>query len=317
MTFNSIIIPNKKCFVEFYESRLNENNMNMLLYGPRESCKTSLIEYMIQDFVEKYKNKCTKKQLVFRLNAFDEINLQSQNNEMNIFCQNNTNTNKIIFIDKFEFFGDNNQQLLKMYMDKYNGAKKTNKVFFIVETTQIEKVRDIIKSRLNIFKTESLTNIQYRNILIPMLENENITIEPDTLDHIINVPNMCISSLKNIVNKCKLLDYKHISSNELPSLCSFINFTLFDNFFESLDTNITQSCDILLSLYDDGYDISDIYFFMYEYIKTQKKTNLYCLVELLCFYINEIYNGNYSKIMLVIMTYEIQQKLVSENKALL
>ena len=56
---------------------------------------------------------------------------------------------------------------------------------------------------------------------------------------------------------------------------------------------------------------------MYEYIKTQKKTNLYCLVELLCFYINEIYNGNYSKIMLRIMTYEIQQKLVSENKALL
>lgn len=317
MTFNSIAIPNKKSFVDFYETRLNENNMNMLLYGPRESCKTSLIEYMIQDFVGKYKYKCTEKQVVFRLNAFDEINLQSQNNEMSIFCQNNTNTNKIIYIDKFEFFGDNNQQLLKMYMDKYNGAKKTNKVFFIVETTQIEKVRDIIKSRLHIFKTESLTNIQYRNILVPMLENENITIDTDTLDNIINVPNMCISSLKNIVNKCKLLDYKHISATDLPSLCSFINFTLFDNFFELLNTDIKQSCDILLSLYDDGYDISDIYFFMYEYIKTQKKTNLYCLVELLCFYINEIYNGNYSKIMLVIMTYEIQQKLVSENKALL
>ena len=57
MTFDSLILPNKKCFVDFYESRLNENNMNILLYGPRESCKTSLIEYMIQDFVEKYKNK--------------------------------------------------------------------------------------------------------------------------------------------------------------------------------------------------------------------------------------------------------------------
>lgn len=317
MTFDSLILPNKKCFVDFYESRLSENNMNILLYGPRESCKTSLIEYMIQDFVEKYKNKFTEKQLVFRLNAFDEINLQSQNNEMSIFCQNNTNTNKIIYIDKFEFFGDNNQQLLKLYIDKYNGSKKTNKVFFIVETAQNEKVRDIIKSRLHIFKTESLTNIQYRNILVPMLENENITIDPETLEQIINVPNMCISSLKNIVNKCKLLNYKHVSSNEMPTLYSFINFTLFDNFFELLNKNIKESCDILLSLYDDGYDISDIYFFMYEYIKTQKKTNLYCVVELLCFYINEIYNGNYSKIMLVIMTYEIQQKLILENKTLL
>ena len=51
MTFNSIAIPNKKCFVDFYETRLNENDMNILFYGPRESCKTSLIEYIIQDFV--------------------------------------------------------------------------------------------------------------------------------------------------------------------------------------------------------------------------------------------------------------------------
>ena len=116
--------------------------------------------------------------------------------------------------------------------------KTKHKIFFIVETAQIEKVRDIIKSRLHIFKTESLTNIQYRNILVPMLENENITIDTKTLDHIINMPNMCISSLKNIVNKCKLLDYKHISSNELPSLCSFINFTLFDRYFELLNTDI-------------------------------------------------------------------------------
>lgn len=316
MTFDSFMIPNKKCFVDFYEKRQNENNLNILLYGPRESCKTTLIESIIRSFVEKYKDKCKEKQIIFRLNAFDEINLQSHHNEMSIFCQNNTNTNKIVYIDKFEFFGDHNQQLLKMYIDKYNGAKKTNKIFFIVETAHIEKVRDIIKSRLNIFKTEPLTNVQYSNILTPILENENITIDDDTLDQVVNVPNICISSLKNIVNKCKLLEYKHISSNELPALCSFIDFKIFDNFFESLKTNVKWSCDILLSLYDDGYDISDIYFFMYEYIKTQKKTNLYCIVDLLCFYINEIYNGNYSKIMLVIMTYEIQEKLVTENKVL-
>ena len=314
MSFDELMIPNKENLKEFYEKRIDENNLNILLYGTRESCKTTIIELIIQNFVYKYKDKFKEKQLIFRLNAFDEINLQSQNNEMSIFCQNNTNTNKIIYIDKFEFFGDNNQQLLKMYMDKYNGAKKINKVFFIVETSQIEKVRDIIKSRLNIFKTEPLTNIQYNNILFPMLENENITIETHALNHIVNIPNMCISSLKNIVNKCKLLDYKHISSDELTSLCSFINFTLFDNFFESLDTDIKGSCDILLSLYDDGYDISDIYFFMYEYIKSQKKSNLYCIVELLCFYINEIYNGNYSKIMLLFMTYEIKRKLDLENK---
>jgi DNA polymerase III delta prime subunit len=315
MSFDDFIIPNKESFEFFYKNRVDENNLNILLYGPRESCKTTMIQYIINNFVHKYKDKCEEKQLVFRLNAFDEINLQSQNNDMSIFCQNNTNTNKIVYIDKFEFFGDNNQQLLKIYMDKFSGAKKINKVFFIIETTQIEKVRDIIKSRLNLFKAESLTSVQYRKVLVTALQNESITIEEKTLDYIINIPNVYVSSLKNIVNKSKLLDYKHITSDELSSLCNFISFNLFDKFFELIDNNVKDSCDILISLYEDGYDISDIYFFMYEYIKTQKKTHLYCVVELICFYINEIYNGNYSKIMLVILTYEIQQKVEAENKA--
>ena len=55
-------------------------------------------------FYKDTKTDAKKKQLIFRLNAFDEINLQAQNNEMNIFCQNNTNTHKIVYIDKFEFF---------------------------------------------------------------------------------------------------------------------------------------------------------------------------------------------------------------------
>ena len=317
MNFDELIIPNKQDFEDFYNKRINENNMNILLYGPRESCKTTLINSIIQNFVDKYKNKYQEKQLVFRLNAFDEINLQSQNNDMSIFCQNNTNTNKIIYIDRIEFFGDYNQQLLKLYIDKYNGYKKQNKIFFIIETGQIEKVRDIIKSRLNIFKTCPLTSAEYGNIFNIFLQKEKIIANKEIMEHIVNIPNIYISSLRNIVNKCKLLDYKIITINELASLCNFIDFHLFDKYFDMVHKNVKGSCDILLSLHEDGYDISDIYFFMYDYIKAQKRIDLYCVIDLICFYINEIYNGNYNKIMLIIMTYEIQQKLVLENNLLL
>jgi len=314
MNLNELLIPNIDKFKQLYRKMITENNMNILVYGPRESCKTTIIEFIIKEFIERYEHKFKESQLVFRLNAFDEINLQSQNNEMSIFCQNNTNTNKIVYIDKFEFFSDSNQQLLKLYIDKYNGFKKYNKVFFIIETIQIEKVRDIIKSRLNIFKTDALTNIQYERILMKLLKNEKISIDQATLNYITNIPNLYISTLKNIVNICKLLNYQKITSKELPSLCNFIDFALFDEFFEGIHTNIKCSSDILIRLYEDGYDISDIYFYLYDYIKTQKRSDLYCLVELICFYINEIYNGNYNKIMLVILTYEIRQKLAIENK---
>lgn len=317
MQFEEIIIPNKENFKEFYEKIKKDNNLNILIYGPRESCKSTLIDYVIQNFLQKYNNKYKEKQIVFRLNAFDEINLQSQNNEMSIFCQNNTNTNKIVYIDKLEFFGDYNQQLLKLYIDKYNGSKKQNKIFFIIETSQIEKVRDIIKSRLNVFKTLSLKNHDYENIFNNLLREEKITADKDILKHIANIPNIYISSLHNIVNKCKLLNYKHITKNEIAPLCNFIDFNLFDKYFAVIHENIKGACDILLSLHEEGYDISDIYFFLYDYVKTQKRTELYCIIELICFYINEIYNGNYNKIMLIIMTYEIEKKLKLENKMLL
>ena len=36
MNINDLMIPNKEYFEDFYAKRLNENNLNILLYGPRE-----------------------------------------------------------------------------------------------------------------------------------------------------------------------------------------------------------------------------------------------------------------------------------------
>tara|TARA_Y100000389_G_scaffold203457_1_gene251920 strand:- start:234 stop:1187 length:954 start_codon:yes stop_codon:yes gene_type:complete len=314
MSFDELLLPNKDELIHFFNKVQQSGNFNILIHGTRESCKTEIIEKILTIFLSKYINKYHEKQLIFRLNAFDELNLQSPHNEMSIFCQNNTNTNKIVYIDKFDFFSDSNQQLFKIYIDKYNGFKNKNKIFFIIETTQIEKVRDIIKSRLQLFKTDALNNEQYKLIFSNLLNKYDIEIDKEVLEYIVNIPNLYISTINNIINKCRLLEYKKITYSEINSLCNFIDFNLFDNYFSNIFKDIKLSCSVLIELYENGYDISDIYFYIYEYIKIQKKTELYCIVELLCFYINEIYNGNYNKIMLVIFTYEIQQKLNLENK---
>ena len=57
MNFEELIIPNKQEFENFYKNRINENNMNILFYGPRESCKSTLIDSIIKRFVGKYNNK--------------------------------------------------------------------------------------------------------------------------------------------------------------------------------------------------------------------------------------------------------------------
>ena len=115
----------------------------MLFIGNRETCKTTIIELIINEFLDNNK-QYTKKKLIFRLNTFDEINLQSEQNTLHAFCQSNINCNKIVYIDKFDFFSDSNQQYMKNYMDKYNTFRAKNKVFFIFEGMSEEKIRDVI-----------------------------------------------------------------------------------------------------------------------------------------------------------------------------
>ena len=159
---------------------------------------------------------------------------------------------------------------MKLYIDKYNGSKKQNKIFFIVETGQIEKVRDIIKSRLNIFKTSPLTSTEYVNIFNTFLQEKKIVAHKEIMDHIVNIPNIYISSLRNIVNKCKLLDYKIITTDELASLCNFIDFHLFDKYFDMVH-KMSRDLVTYYYLYTKMVMILATYIFSYVIISKRKK----------------------------------------------
>ena len=192
--------------------------------------------------------------------------------------------------------------------------KKNNKIFFIIETCNIDKIKDIIKSRFNIFYMKPLTCLEYKKIFINLLNKENINYEEKAIDIIVNYSNINISLLKNIIIKSKLLNYKNIIYENLNTLCYFINYDIFKKyFFYIINDRINDGINILINMYKSGIDISDIYFNIYEYIKINKVVELYCIIEHICFYINEIYNGNYNKIMLIIFSFEIGKKLKSCN----
>uniref|UniRef100_A0AB39JC17 ATPase AAA-type core domain-containing protein n=1 Tax=Florenciella sp. virus SA2 TaxID=3240092 RepID=A0AB39JC17_9VIRU len=305
---DELLIPNKEKFWEFYENCFNANNLNILIHGLQETCKTTIIHLIMKRFLE---NNPTfdKNQLIFEFNSFDEINLQNINNVLHIFCQKNINANKIVYIDNFDFFSDTNQQFIKYYIDKYNLFKDKNKIFFIIETSNLDKIKDIIKSRFNIYHSIPLKSTEYKQIFINLLNKENIKYEDKCINSIINYSNINISSLKNIIIKSKLLNC-NITCDKMNVLCSFINYDIFNTFFFYINNDQTfKAIDILLNMYNNGIDISDIYFNIYEYIKNNDIKELYCIIENICYYINEIYNGNYNKIMLIIFSFEIKEKL--------
>ena len=308
-----LLIPFKDDFIRFYDEIQQSNELSILLVGQRETCKTTIIELIIRNFL-RLKSRFNEKQIVFRFNAFDEINLQNPHNELHVFCQNNVNSNKIVYIDQLDFFNDSNQQLLKIYMDQYNTLKTRNKVFFILEGLQEEKIRDVIKSRVKVFRTSPLEQSEYRIILSKMLTDVEIKINDDAFNQIIQFSNITISALENLTIKAKLLDLSYIDTCEVAILCDYVNLSEFENYFKLLSCGRKrEAIDILLQLYKNGRDIGDIYFNIYEYIKVSKNEKLYPAVKNICEYINEVCNGNYDPIMLTLLTYDVFNSINRKN----
>ena len=310
--FNDLIIPNKDKFLNFYNHCKETNNYNIALVGNHSTCKTTIINIIINNFLKDKKIEPNK--IIYKLNYFKDINLQDDNNELHIFCKNNVNSNKIIFIENFDYFNESNQQYLKIYMDLYNPFKDHNKIFFIIETNDENKIKDIIKSRLKLYYLENLKKENITAIFNNLCLLNNITYDNEILEYILNIKNTTISYLISFFIKISLLNVKHIDLIFIKEKYNIINFNLFDSYFYHIEhNNIKDANKILIDLFNDGYDISDIYFYIYEYIKMVHNEKYFILIELICSYINQIYNGNHHKIILILLTNDIKKKLHNIN----
>ena len=104
-----------------------------------------------------------------------------------------------------------------------------------------------------------------------------------------------------------------ITTNIVKKNYNIFDYNIFNIYFSNIiNNNLKEANKILFNLYDDGYDVSDIYFFLYDFIKQENKEEYYIFISLICYYINENYNGNYNKIFLIFLTYDINQ--IIKNK---
>jgi DNA polymerase III delta prime subunit len=310
MDLNNLIIPNINLFENFYYKHINEKNYNICITGPHYSCKSTICKLFINKFIQQNLNIKDKTKIVFELNYYDEVNLQNEINEITIFCNNNTNTDKLIYINNFDYFSDNNQQLFKIYLDKLNRFKTNNKVYFLIECNNIYKLKDFIKSRIDIFKTIPLTSVEKYKIFKLLLNKYNIKIEKNALEHITNISNININCWTNFLKKIKIVDISFIDIHIFNEQFYLLNPSIFDIFFKHIQNKeLNKSIQILYDLYNDGYDTSDILFYIYNYIKDNQLKKYYCIIKTICKYINEIYNGFQDKLLFVFLVYDIKTDL--------
>lgn len=324
---SDIIVPNKEIFLEFVEKCKNESNFNVGIYGSACSCKTTLCNFLIDQFVieeikkhngcvnpDKYNIKQVKSKILYVFENDDDLNIMNIQSHINIFCKRNSKYDKIIYIENFDDFSESNQQQLKLYMDHFHLLKTKNKTHFVIEVNESHKVRDIIETRINIYETAPLDKGCLLKISNNICSKNNICMNEGVLHYLLQIGNVNIKNIINIFKKAWLLDNKNINEENMKCISYLIDFNDFDRFMNSIQNlQYFEGCKILNEFYIDGYDVSDILYFFYQYCKSKcdteetKRTSTvyYEIINMLCYYINEIYKGKQHHIILNYLTYDI------------
>ena len=155
-------------------------------------------------------------------------------------------------------------------MDKYKG-----KLNVIITCTQIEKIKELLKSRLYVLRLDSYTNKSLLSILNRINKDHKLNIDTTTKTFIINTCESSLMRLFSILETIRLskIDNSMICNiNHVKSVCCFID----DSYFKKYtllwlkEKNISESTSVLLSIIDKGYSMIDILEMYLSYIKHSK-----------------------------------------------
>lgn len=288
-----IIIQNKEPILEKINECIHNNHMNMLLYGvvPKN------IIYLIINEYYMYTYNIIPKKSILEVDCFSDLNLSAANNDIIIFSKSQHSYKKFVIIYNLEHIAENIQVYFKNIMNA--------NTFFIFCSDCKKKVYESILTRCVHIEFEPLDYMHSKHMLELLCNQENITIEDP--DEIIVQTQSNIDYIINLLNYMKLLKKTNIEKGSVDKYIQLIKDKDLLHYFELIkQKKMKEAFQILFDYYDKGFSILDIYYFMYEYSKTKLENPFnYKIIELLCEYIHNIYEGYDHKICLALLTNDI------------
>lgn len=289
--------------------QININTLNILFKGTNGCGKTTLINIILNTY---YKNDNPKniQNNILRINSLTDLGLNTFRQNIKSFCQTCSsikNKKKTVIIDDIDTISQQTQQILRSCIDKYS-----NKVNFLCSCVNIQKVLDNIQSRMLIIKVKSLNETEIIEYFTKIFEKENIKIDNDDFKDIILLSNKNMNAIYNNIQKLVLID-KHITNKMIKHNCTNINFTYFEKYFNLLKENeIEQGCEILNTIYKNGYSVNDILENLFEFVKYTSlldDNKKFIVFEILGEYISYFYMINEEKIELYLMTQKMYDNI--------
>jgi len=279
----------------------NIDELNIILIGESGSGKTTLIECILKEY---YKDSILEQDILV-INSLKEQGITFYRNEVKNFCQTITSSNrkKSIIIDDIDTINEQCQQVLRNYIDKYN-----SNINIIMSCSNIHKIIDTLKSRVNILKIEPVNKNIIDKIVDKIILHEKININQDVKEKLYQISNYSIRNIINFLEKIKLYN-NVLTIDNIYSLCSNISFSSLEDYSKlCIRKNFNDSLKILYNFYTNGYTLMDIYHEYFIYIKYSNildNKQKIIINKILCKYISIFYNIHEDAIELAFFNKEI------------
>lgn len=293
------IFENKESILEKINYCIKNDKMNLLMIG---CIPKFFIETLIQEYYRFKYNLEDYKDYVLINNHYSDTNISSENNEIVLFSKKKIQYKKIIVIYNLDDINENIQCYFKNIMNEDN--------FFIFHCETTHKVYESIQMRCINIVFERFSYSTYLEYVNDLCEKENIVIGNKDKENIIISSNMEIDFLINLFNYIKLLKISHVEENTIQKYIHLIQYNKLEKYFSYIKQNeLKNAFEILFYYHDKGYSLLDIYYFIYEYIKTTPSCELkYKYIDIVSEYINKIYQGYDHKLCLIFLTNDFYQK---------
>ena len=284
-SFDELISPSCDIVVQQLKS-CRQSNKSILCMGSINTFKREMLKQYVKQFAQLYE-----------INVFNDLSSQMDLTELKTFCKTVSSKSKVVLIEHFDMLSEIIQSYLKIIMEDFPN------VVFALGAESTKKIIESIQTRTTAIYFEEWTTVEYRQLVDRILKEEHIVI--GSLDALFALPSLSIYFIFNLFHKLKILQVTQV--DHLTPYLHLHDPRQLDLFFDCIGKeDLKASVQILFLEYEKGYSLLDIYHFLYEYLKVSKKWKglNYLYIEKLCSYIQQIYEGNDHKLMLLFLTNE-------------
>ena len=284
-SFDELISPSCEKVVQQLKT-CRQKNQSILCMGSINTFKREMLKQYVLQFSHLYE-----------INVFNDLSSQLDLTELKTFCKTVSSKSKVVLIEHFDMLSEIIQSYMKIIMEDF-----PNVVFaFGAESTK--KIIESIQTRTVPIYFEEWTSVEYRQLVDRILVLEGM--EVGSLESLFALPSLSIYFIFNLFHKLNILQVKKV--DHLTPYLHIHDPRQLDLFFECIvKEDLKAAVQVLFLEYEKGYSLLDIYHFLYEYLKISKKWKglNYLYIEKLCSYIQQIYEGNDHKLMLLFLTNE-------------